>query len=504
MSAEYNPAEFTGVPEGWDCKRLLDCTSDQTISYGIVQPGQHKDDGVPVIRVNNFNNGQLDLNDVLRVAPEVEDKYKRTRLKGGEVLLTLVGSTGQSVIVPKELIGWNVPRAIAVIRPTPEVGSEWINICLQSTETKHFLDVRANTTVQKTLNLKDVRDIPILLPPERTRRAIESIATTLTRKIQLNNQINQTLEQMAQAIFKSWFVDFEPVKAKIAARKGWQALQLGNEPASPVCYAGEIDGQFVDVDCETYMNLAAMQAISGKDAEQLAQMAAEQPEQYAELQATAALFPAAMQASELGEIPEGWSTLSLDTVAKYQNGLALQKFRPENDDDFLPVVKIAQLKKGYADGEEKASPNIKPECIIDNGDVVFSWSGSLVVDIWCGGKAALNQHLFKVTSKHYPKWLYYYYTKHHLEEFQRIAAAKAVTMGHIKREHLKQAQCVVPKTPLLEACSAYIGDMLAKQIVIRLESQALAQTRDLLLPKLLSGELTLPEAEAELQEVAHA
>jgi type I restriction enzyme S subunit len=110
------------------------------------------------------------------------------------------------------------------------------------------------------------------------------------------------------------------------------------------------------------------------------------------------------------EIPEGWSIKPLDGIATYQNGLALQKFRPENENDFLPVVKIAQLKKGFSDGEEKASPNIKPECIIDNGDVVFSWSGSLMVDIWCGGKAALNQHLFKVSSTKYPKWLYYKYT----------------------------------------------------------------------------------------------
>ncbi|MGB2130646.1 MAG: restriction endonuclease subunit S, partial [Marinobacterium sp.] len=245
--------------------------------------------------------------------------------------------------------------------------------------------------------------------------------------------------------------------------------------------------------------LAAMQVISGKDADQLAQMQSEQPEQYAELRATAELFPSAMHDSELGEIPEGWACLALDTVAKYQNGLALQKFRPENDHEYLPVVKIAQLKKGYADGIEKASPNIKPDCIIGDGDVVFSWSGSLMVDTWCGGKAALNQHLFKVTSKSYPKWLYYYFTKHHLDEFQRIAAAKAVTMGHIKREHLKAALCAVPCEELIKVGTMVIGSLIDKQIEGRLESKNLAQLRDTLLPKLLSGELTLPEILPELQ-----
>ncbi|NLC09382.1 MAG: restriction endonuclease subunit S, partial [Gammaproteobacteria bacterium] len=227
---------------------------------------------------------------------------------------------------------------------------------------------------------------------------------------------------------------------------------------------------------------------------QLARLQAEHPEQYATLRATAELFPAAMQDSELGEIPEGWECLPLDEVAHYQNGLALQKYRPENEDDFLPVLKIAQLRVGYADGKEKASPNIRKECIVDNGDVIFSWSGSLIVDIWCGGKAALNQHLFKVTSGKYPKWLYYYFTRHHLEEFQRIAAAKAVTMGHIKREHLKQALCAIPRKELIEQVSKTLSHILDQTIALRLEAQSLAELRDTLLPKLLSGELSVSAA----------
>jgi type I restriction enzyme S subunit len=198
-----------------------------------------------------------------------------------------------------------------------------------------------------------------------------------------------------------------------------------------------------------------------------------------------------MQDSELGEIPVEWEVKPLDTVAHYQNGLALQKFRPEDENDFLPVVKIAQLKKGFADGEEKASPNIKTACIIDDGDVIFSWSGTLVVDTWCGGKAALNQHLFKVTSDDYPKWLYYYFTKHHLAEFQRIAQAKAVTMGHIKREHLKKALCAVPDSDLIAHLGKIIKPLVDKAVAVRLENRTLAELRDTLLPKLLSGELQL-------------
>ena len=307
--------------------------------------------------------------------------------------------------------------------------------------------------------------LPIIIPPISFQSFLATQANALDKKIQLNQQINQTLEQMAQAIFKNWFVDFEPVKAKIAA------LEAGGSEDDAL--------------------LAAMQAISGKDSQQLTQLQTENPENYATLRATAELFPATMQESELGEIPEGWGCLALDEIARYQNGLALQKFRPENEDNFLPVVKIAQLRKGYADSDEKASPNIDPRCIIDNGDVVFSWSGSLIVDIWCGGKGALNQHLFKVTSEAYPKWLYLLFTKHHLEEFQRIAADKAVTMGHIKREHLKSAFCAVPQAQLISAAGKLLGSVIDKQIELRLEAVSLSELRDTLLPKLLSGELSV-------------
>ncbi|WP_312069435.1 restriction endonuclease subunit S [Lelliottia nimipressuralis] len=324
------------------------------------------------------------------------------------------------------------------------------------------------------LDTKILQDLDVPLPPKAELLRLELFSKALDDKTILNQNINQTLEQMAQALFKSWFVDFEPVKDKIAV------LEAGGSQAEAT--------------------LAAMTAISGKDADALTVFEREHPEQYAELQATAALFPSAMQESELGEIPEGWSIKPLDEIATYQNGLALQKFRPENESDFLPVVKIAQLKKGFADGEEKASPNIKPECIIDDGDVVFSWSGSLMVDIWCGGKAALNQHLFKVSSTKYPKWLYYKYTAHHLIEFQRIAEAKAVTMGHIKREHLSQAKCLIPSSETVHAFTPFFEPVLNKVISNRLETRKLENIRDTLLPKLLSGEITLPEAEQAVSE----
>ena len=312
-----------------------------------------------------------------------------------------------------------------------------------------------------TLNRNHLSSILISDLGIEKEKEIANILGSLDQKIQLNTQINQTLEQIAQALFKSWFVDFDPARAKVQALSDGMSLKQAE--------------------------LAAMQAISGKTPEELTALSQTQPERYSELAETAKAFPCEMVEVDGVEVPKGWEVKALDEIANYQNGLALQKFRPEDDEPFLPVVKIAQLRQGYADGDEKAKANIKPECIIDNGDVIFSWSGSLLVDIWCGGKAALNQHLFKVSSKEYPKWFYYFYTKHHLTEFQRIAYDKAVTMGHIKREHLSAAKCIVPNDELL--ANKTLENILEKIIFNRLENFNLQNTRDLLLPRLLNGEL---------------
>ncbi|EGV06338.1 type I restriction modification DNA specificity domain protein [Haemophilus pittmaniae HK 85] len=309
-----------------------------------------------------------------------------------------------------------------------------------------------NQTILKSISLPDLNINKI---------KVGEILLSFDQKIDLNTQINQTLEQIAQALFKSWFVDFDPVRAKVQALSDGLSLEQAE--------------------------LAAMQAISGKTPEELTALSQTQPDRYAELAETAKAFPCEIVEIDGVEVPKGWNLKALDKIANYQNGLALQKFRPEDDEPFLPVVKIAQLRQGYADGEEKAKASIKPECIIDNGDVIFSWSGSLLVDIWCGGKAALNQHLFKVTSKRYPKWFYYFYTKYHLAEFQRIAYDKAVTMGHIKREHLSAAKCIVPNDELL--ANKTLENILEKIIFNRLENFNLQDTRDLLLPRLLNGDI---------------
>ena len=182
---------------------------------------------------------------------------------------------------------------------------------------------------------------------------------------------------------------------------------------------------------------------------------------------------------------------SLDQIANYLNGLALQKYPPKGKND-LPVIKIRELKQGITDTTDLASSDIPKEYIVNDGDILFSWSGSLEVVIWCDGKGALNQHLFKVTSDKYPKWFYYYWTLHHLKQFKRIAEDKATTMGHIKRKHLSEAKVLIPTKEKLEELNKIFNPIIEKQIMLKVQVRTLARIRDLLLPKLMTGKIRVP------------
>ena len=193
-------------------------------------------------------------------------------------------------------------------------------------------------------------------------------------------------------------------------------------------------------------------------------------------------------------MPAGWQISCLTNVADYLNGLAMQNYRPEGGDVGFPVLKIKELRQGMCDRDsERCSSFVNPKYIVHNGDVIFSWSGSLLVDFWCGGDCGLNQHLFKVTSPTFDKWFYYSWTQYYLNEFVAIAADKATTMGHIKRENLRAATVLIPPRNIYNEIGKLLGPIYETIVRNRIEDKKLAQLRDALLPKLMSGEIDVSE-----------
>jgi len=193
------------------------------------------------------------------------------------------------------------------------------------------------------------------------------------------------------------------------------------------------------------------------------------------------------------EAQEEWGSKSLSSIASFLNGLACQKYPPKNGIDKLPVLKIKELSNGITDNSDWATKDVKPEYVVNNGDVIFAWSASLMVKIWDGKDCVLNQHLFKVTSNDFPKWFYYLWCKHHLAEFITKAASHATTMGHIKRGDLDEALILIPSDAELKKMTSDAEPLIDKIINNNRQIKLLVDVRDTLIPKLMSGEVTVIE-----------
>ena len=288
--------------------------------------------------------------------------------------------------------------------------------------------VKGQTDMADYVSLGDQRRMEVRLPPIYEQHAIAGVLGALDDKIEQNRQTAGKLERLARAIFRAWFVDFEPVKAKAAGADSF--------PSMPQHVFDSLPTRFVD--------------------------------------------------SEIGPVPEGWEVKAIERLAMFLNGLALQKYPPRGDGNDLRVIKIAQLRRGSTEGADWANSDVSDEYIVHDGDLLFSWSGTLEASLWFGGKGALNQHLFKVTSARYPHWFCLLWIRQHLPWFRVIAASKATTMGHIKRSHLQEAQVVVPTPDILREADANIGSLYRLYEQLMIETRNLEKLRDFLLPNLLS------------------
>lgn len=180
----------------WPSFPLVELVQDGQISYGVVQPGTDTRGGVSIVRVKDVRNGIIDASSPIRVAGEIAEKHSRTTLTGGELLLSLVGTVGESAVAPKSLAGWNVARAIAVIRPT-KVSSRWLQLCFESAPIRAEILGVLNTTVQSTLNLVDLKRLRIPVPPLEIRSGIEEVLGALDDKIAANTKLAVTADALA-------------------------------------------------------------------------------------------------------------------------------------------------------------------------------------------------------------------------------------------------------------------------------------------------------------------
>ena len=371
------------------------------------------------IRALNVKNGTFDLSYVKRINKKVSDSLTRSKLYKDEIVLTYTGAKFGEVAIVKHNDRYHLAPNVAKVSAGRECNPYFLYSFFRGDYFRQQLKNYSGGSSQPTIPMTAIRLLSVPVPPLTEQKSIADTLACLDDKIELNKRINKNLEEMAQAIFKSWFVDFDPFQ----------------------------DGEFED--------------------------------------------------SELGRIPKGWRVDNLDNIAEFLNGLPMQKYRPDTD-TFLPVIKIKELNQEITDdNSDKASCDILKQYVINNGDVIFSWSGTLMVKIWTGGKGGLNQHLFKVSSQKYEKWFYYLWTCYHLEKFKAIAQDKATTMGHIKRGHLTESKVIIPIDCELQMMNLTMNPIISQMIQVKVQTQTLTAIRDSLLPKLMSGEIRVPIEEVQ-------
>ena len=427
----------------------------RAISYGIVQPGTHQDVGVPIVRVTDIRGGRISVDKPLRVAREIEARYARTRLRGGELLLTLVGTVGESAVVPPEMEGWNVARAVAVIPVREDIGAHWVKIALNAPEAREMIFGRLNTTVQATLNLKDVAQLPILLPEEDERERISNILGTLDDKIDVNRRMNETLEATARAIFQSWFVDFDPVRAKAS----------GEAPES-ICRRLGLTPDLL------------------------------------------ALFPDRFVDSELGEIPDGWKAGSILEEARVLSGGTPKTDRNEywgGSIRWASAKDVSQCGRTYLVATERTITQrgldeSASKLIPANSTVIVARGATTGRMVLLGQEMAMNQTCYALFSKSDTPFSLYCQLGHEISRLVR--AAHGSVFNTITTVTFEKSKSLLVGKDVLAAFETRVAPIFQKILLGTEESISLVALRDTLLPKLLSGELRVPDAEAIAEEAA--
>lgn len=396
-----------------------------------------------------------------RVSREVyKNWFRKGHPKVGDVLFSTVGSIAEVAYVAEER--GCIAQNLVALRPRDEkLDGEFLYYVLSSPTVRQQIVSLDISSVQPSIKLPHLLDSEIEVPSISVQKAIANFLGTLDDKIDLNRRINQTLEQMAQALFKSWFVDFDPIKAKIAA------IQGGRDPLR-----------------------AAMSAISGKTDDVLDQLP---PEQYQQLAATAALFPDEMVDSELGEIPKGWKVRPMPESIEVNPTRQLKKgaVAPHLDMANVPTnssrahtVVLREFASGskFINGDTLLA-RITP--CLENGKTAF-------VDFLSNDQIGWGSTEFIVLRPkgHLPVELAYFLCRH--PDFRAFAIAQmAGTSGRqrVPNDCFANYLLTVPSQEVTVAFGV-VAKCLMNQIRSQDEaSKSLSTLRDTLLPKLLSGEL---------------
>ncbi|HEB0894696.1 TPA: restriction endonuclease subunit S [Citrobacter braakii] len=440
------------------------------------------------LSAKNVTKNGFEFADCLYISKEKDEQLRAGKLERNDIVLTTRGTIGNSGLYDSSININNVRinSGMIILRPDTSIWNPRFLYFLLNSDLveKQILALTSGSAVPQ-LPARDLRKFILPKVPLGKQNKIVEVIGGIVDKAKSNSAINQTLEQMAQALFKSWFVDFEPVKAKIAV------LEAGGSQEDAT--------------------LAAMTVISGKDTDALVVFECEHPQQYAELKATAELFPSAMQESELGEIPEGWRSGSVTNVtdkvfsggtptttkSEYWNGEFHWFSSGETRNSVITNTEKTITKLGVEQSSTK-------ESVL--GDVLIASAGQGHTR----GQTSLNmintyinQSVVAVRPKKtiFTCWLYMNLRSRY-EEMRAISDSHS-SRGSLTTKLVSGMPVVIPGEKILQKFEKSIFPLFDSVKHSQREIDSLTQLRDTLLPKLLSGEITLPEAEQAVSEAEH-
>ena len=452
-------------------------TLKEIIEYqkgAVFKSQDYQKQGVGIVRVSDFEGDSISLDNIYYISNEIADKNKKVRLKPYDVVITTVGATaGNFIRIPVEADGYLLNQN--TVRLRTKENNKWDQIylfyALKYKNFQEFLLLGAQGSAQPSIVLDQILDAEIAYPDNR--REIAKKLFSMDQKIHLNTQINQTLEQIAQALFKSWFVDFDPVLAKVQALSDGLSLEQAE--------------------------LAAMQAISGKTPEELTAFSQTQPERYAELAETAKAFPCEMVEVDGVEVPKGWKQITLSEICEMQNGYAFKS--SEWTDSGIPVIKIGPIQSKILTVEgngfvSEDNLSLRSNFVLNDGDIAIGLTGAYVGKVGrmpANKKAMLNQRVAKFLAKRINESETFYsfiYMNVIQEEFKNFVdfTAQGSAQPNISTKDILKYPLLLANNEVHLAFEKLLKKILDKSIFNSYQNEILSNSRDLLLPRLLDGE----------------
>ena len=449
-------------------------------------------EGIPVIRGLNISSTKLFVGDFVYISSKKAITLGNANVYPGDIVFPHRGAIGQVAIVPNDDIGHYVLSSslMKLTVNTDLVIPEFVVYFFRSSAGNHEILQYASTVGTPGIGqpLTSLRSMELLLPPLPEQKVIAHVLGSLDDRIELNRRMNETLEAMAQALFKSWFVDFDPVLDN--------AINAGKKIPDELTERADMRRTILD------QNQNAECGIINAELKKHSSLKIHNS-------SFNSLFPDEFTHSdELGLIPKGWEVQPLYNIANFINGAAFKNAHFSTEPNALPIVKIVEIKNGVSEQTKSTTDSFEDKYRIDDGEILFSWSGnpdtSIDTFIWTGGPGWLNQHIFRVSLKSSQDHNFVYYLLKALRAvFAEIARDKQTTgLGHVTVKDMKNLYVLKPKDSMIDAFNRFSCPLFNKWYANLHGTRQLEVLRDTLLPKLLSGEIRIPDAEKIVEELA--